>query len=296
MSRKRQLPNRRRQRQTTRQATAARAAPAAERVVLTLAAIGVLITAYLTAVAFWGERAAFCAPDSGCDVVQGSRWSVVLGMPVTLWGLGLYALIAALAWRMRAGVKRWRRLWHLTLIGTAISTYLTITGIVALDAVCGWCLASQATMTAMFVWIVWNRPDTAPGMAWPQWLAHSGVIMIAAVAVLHIYYSGLLERREHPRLQALATHLEATGARYYGAYWCGSCQEQRRHFGASADRLPYVECTPAGRGGPTASACAVADISSFPTWVIDGQRMEGVLTPQELARYSGFDWNNASGN
>ncbi len=269
-----------------------RAAP--DRVAMVLAALGMLITAYLTAVAFWGDRPAFCADGSGCDIVQGSRWSVVLGLPVALWGFALYALIGLIAWRARAGLKRWRRLWHLALLGTAISTYLTITGIVALDAVCAWCLASQGTMTAIFAWVAYRRPHSAPGMPWPQWAMHTAVLLIAAVAVLHVYYSGLLQAREHPTLQALAQHLEESGARYYGAFWCSSCQEQRRLFGASADRLPYVECSPAGRNGPVATACVVADIRSYPTWIVGGQRMEGVLTPEELARYAGFDWDGAT--
>jgi uncharacterized membrane protein len=267
---------------------AARPARAAELPVLALAALGMLVTLYLTLIAWSGDAPALCAPGSGCDVVQGSRWSTVLGLPVALWGFAVYALIAVIAWRMRPGLKRWRRLWNLALLGVGISVYLTVVGIVSLDAVCGWCLASLAAISAIFATVALRRPVSAPGMPWTHWGINSALVLLVSTGLLHAYYSGVFQQREHPRLQALATHLADTGARYYGAFWCGACQEQRRHFGASADRLPYIECSPRGRGGPSATACVVADIGSYPTWVIDGQRIEGVLTPDELARLSGF--------
>jgi len=44
------------------------------------------------------------------------------------------------------------------------------------------------------------------------------------------------------------------------------------------------------RGGPRAAACTSRDIAQYPTWIIDGRRFQGVLPPEELARYSGFEW------
>jgi uncharacterized membrane protein len=259
--------------------------------VVGLAAAGMLITLYLTGVAWSGESPVLCAPGSGCDVIQQSRWSVVLGLPVALWGFAVYALLGLVAWRMRPGLKRWRRLWNLSLIGFGISLYLTVVGIVSLDAVCGWCLASLATMGGIFGVVAWRRPPSAPGMPWSHWGLNSAVISVLVLGLLHAYYSGWFDRREDPRLQALAIHLSDTDARYFGAFWCGSCQEQNRLFGPSKDRLPYTECTPRGRGGPMAFACQEASVNSFPTWEVGGQRIEGVLTPEELARLSGFAWD-----
>ncbi|MBI5739687.1 MAG: hypothetical protein HZA16_03110 [Nitrospirae bacterium] len=64
--------------------------------------------------------------------------------------------------------------------------------------------------------------------------------------------------------------------------------EQKDLFGASSDRLPYVECSPAGRGGPISAKCREMNIKSFPTWIIDGHRYEGVLKPDRLADLSGY--------
>ena len=38
-----------------------------------------------------------CGPDSGCDKVLNSKWAYWLGIPVSLPGLGLYAVFFALS-------------------------------------------------------------------------------------------------------------------------------------------------------------------------------------------------------
>lgn len=261
-----------------------------DRWVLGLALIGMAITGYLVAVAFSGSGLAFCTEGSGCDLVQGSRWSTLLGAPIALWGFALYALIAVIAGLTPARLTRWRRLWVLALLGLAVSVYLTVAGIVVLGAVCAWCLASLATMTAIFLVLSLRRPDSAPGMPWSRWWLRHGALALALLAVLQVYHSDLLAPREDPRLAALAEHLDAIGARYYGASWCPNCQAQHRAFGAAHKRLPYVECSPHGRGGPVAFACVSQDITAYPTWIIRGRRIEQMLEPETLARYSGFDW------
>lgn len=260
--------------------------------VLVLAAVGLLLTGYLTVVA-WGSGApAFCAQGGGCDVVQGSRWSTLFGLPLALWGLGLYALIALVAVTGSAPTARWRRLSRLTLLGLAISVYLTIVGLVALDAACGWCLASLGVMAVLFAVVHLRRPGAPAGdRSWASWWLGGGLLALGAVAALHVVLGGVLDRRpENPRVAALVDHLAATGARYYGASWCGSCARQTRMFGASAPRLPYVECSPGGRGGPMARECSAAGVTSYPTWELNGALYEGIQSPEDLERLSGFTW------
>lgn len=258
--------------------------------VLVIAAIGMAITAYLTAVAWWETAPAFCSAGSSCDAIQQSRWSTVLGLPLSFWGFGVYALIALFAFRPLSRLRRWKRIWNVSLVGLAISVYLTLVGWVQLDAFCGWCLASLLTITTLFALTAIRRPPSAPDMPWWNWLLNSGVLVIVFVGGLHIYYSGWLQTPTDPRLEPLAQHLETTGASFYGASWCVSCQQQKALFGDAAKALPYVECSPNGRGGQMAFACVAQNIESFPTWVIDGKRVVGVLQPEELARRSGFNW------
>lgn len=259
-----------------------------------LGLFGMVLTAYLTFVALSGSDAAFCSGGSGCDIVQQSRWSTLLGVPIALWGFAVYAVITLSAAFMKPRLKRWKRLWYVSLAGLVVSLYLTIVGIVALGAVCLWCLASLATITALFLCVALRRPESAPGMPWRKWWLQSGVAAVVIIALLPIGYSDLIQSAEDPRLKALAIHLQESGAKFYGAFWCPHCNDQKELFGASADRLPYIECTPDGRNGVLAFVCIRKEIRGYPTWIINQQRYQRVLQPQELARYSGFDWGKDS--
>lgn len=255
-----------------------------------LAGGGMLVTAYLTLVRTLNAAPLFCGEGSSCDLIQQSSWSLLLGLPVSLWGFGLYALIALIAGLGRPRLKRWQRLWLLAFFGTVFSVYLTLAGWLGLDAFCSWCLVSLGIIAAIFLLLSLRRPESAPGMPWAGFLAGQGVMVALMLVLLHAFYAGWFQAPEDPRLRALAEHLERTGAVYYGASWCPSCQQQSRRFGQSADRLPYVECSPQGRGGGVAFECVSNDITSYPTWVIGGRRFEQFLEPEELARRSRFDW------
>ena len=277
---------------------AAKTAPklSPDRAVLALAFVGMLLTAYLSVVAWRGGGAAFCTAGSGCDLVQGSAWSRLFGIPIAAWGFALYALLAWTAWRpATTRLRRWRGLWRLSLVGLAISLYLTLAGVLALEATCLWCLLSLATIAAIFALVAVRRPEGAPGATWASWLLGSGLAALAMVAVLHVAATGLWQRPADPRLLALADHLQQAGVRYYGASWCANCQRQTKLFGAAADRLPYTECSPDGRSGGVAFECTRAGVASYPTWIIGGQPYAGVIEPERLARMTGFDWERPRG-
>ncbi len=256
--------------------------------VVCLALLGMAITAYLSFGSLFSNAPLFCGPESGCDIVQNSRFGTLLGLPIALWGFGLYAWIALSAYSMPAKPKRWKRLAWLTALGLAISLYLTLAGLLFLEAWCAWCLASQLTMLALFL-AVWLRPpESGPGMSWLVWNRNLLLISLFFSGVLYAWQDGLLQPPENQELRALAEHLDATGAAYFGAFWCPNCQDQRELFGRSADRLPYVECSPNGRGGIVAFECVSNDITAYPTWIIDGRRHQRVLSIDELKRLSGF--------
>ncbi len=256
-----------------------------------LAVAGMVLTAYLAYVNLSGAAAALCTQGSGCDVVQQSRWSVFLGVPAALWGFGLYALIALVAFSRSGKVKRWRRLFSLALFGLAYSLFLTAVGVLDLSAFCFWCLASLALLTAIFVLVLMKRPPTALAEGWARWILNHAIALVPLIAVIGIVQAGVLARPADPRLEALAVHLKQSGAKFYGANWCAHCRDQKDLFGSFAAALPYVECAPNGPNTAIAYECASAGVASFPTWIIRGQQHTAVLQPEELARLSRFAWN-----
>ena len=160
-----------------------------------------------------------------------------------------------------------------------------------MGAFCTYCLGSLALMTTVLV--LASVASSSRAKSWRTW-GRGGLVAAGAVAVLTMSTcanSSLIDPRggsEGPRLAGLADHLKETGAVFYGAYWCPACQQQKDEFGAAEGRLPYVECSPNGPRQPQSVACNRADVSRYPTWIIGGRRFEGVMPPEDLARFSNY--------
>lgn len=258
---------------------------------LGLAVAGIALTAYLVLLAWFGAQPAFCGADSDCDLVQQSRWATLLGMPIAFWGLLTYALLARLVWRLRARPSAWRMALTVAGVGAAVSWYLTAVSVLVIEATCAYCLASFFIANALFVLVLLRRPAQMPENAWGKALPLPAGAAVVIVFGLVLHFSGLFDPAagpEKPYLKALAVHLRESGARFYGAYWCPTCQKQKALFEASVERLPYVECTPDGRNGVRNFDCVSNDIKDYPTWIINGRRHTGLIPVDGLAALSGF--------
>jgi len=258
--------------------------------VLALAGIGILLTGYLSFVALTATTPVLCSSGASCDLIQQSHWSRLFGIPVAVLGLLIYLVIGALALLPSKRLRRWRRLFTVNVLALGFSLYLTLTGLLQLEAVCGWCLASLATLLALLGVLLWRRPPTAPGTPWLNWSMSHAALLLCLIGVSHAYYAGLFSARPEPQLQALAQHLKDSGAQFYGASWCPTCNQQKALFGGAAKDLPYVECSPSGRGGPFALACLNAGIENFPTWIINGRRYPELISVEDLGKRSAFRW------
>jgi uncharacterized membrane protein len=280
--------------------TRGRAQTPAERVVLrpgpnwpllALSSLGIALTAYLSWTALTGSAPQGCSAGGGCDVVLTSRWATLLGLPTSLWGLMAYVGLAAIAFVRRAD-KQWSYAWTAAFFGVCYSIYLTVVSLTILESACPYCLTSLGLMTATLALVVMQRPAAMARRSWLGLTAGRGVLAGLVILLLHANYVAPQAEPlgpEDPGTRALAEHLADQGALFYGASWCPHCQEQKRMFGASAERLPYVECSPAGRNTPQAPSCNSAGIKSYPTWVINGRTFAGeVLSLGRLATESGF--------
>ncbi len=257
---------------------------------LALSLLGVALAGYLTFTAWTGTSVKGCTTGSGCDVVLSSSWSTLFGYPTSFWGLLAYASLAGIAFIKRADTH-WQLAWIVSLFGALYSAYLTGVSLFVLDAACPYCLTSLALMTASLGLVTYQRPADLAQFSWPPWLGKTLSAAVVGVLVLHLHYAGILGRPpapEDPTIRALAEHLTRSGAKFYGAYWCPHCKEQKEMFGASVDRLPYIECSPGGPQAPQASECEAARVDTYPTWFINGERHVGVLGFKDLADFSHF--------
>ena len=256
---------------------------------LGLSVAGMAVAGYLTYTGWTGDHAAYCEAGGGCDIVQSSQWASFLGVPTAFWGLLLYAGLAYIAVRVRPPMVQWRRAWVLASLGWGVSVYLTAISVMVIRATCPYCLGSLGIFTVIMGLLLWRRPDI-PRFTWPKWLLQAGIPAVIVISLFHVETSKRTARGpEDPYRRALAERLADSGALFYGASWCPHCQEQKGLFGASQDRLPYIECSPGGPRGAPASECLKAGVQTYPTWVFpDGSRVTAVISLRELAERVGY--------
>jgi len=87
----------------------------------------------------------------------------------------------------------------------------------------------------------------------------------------------------------LAQALTESGAKFYGAWWCAHCKDQKEMFGSAFDKVDYVECSLPEIKEQT-QECIDAGITGYPTWEFgDGSRQTGAIPFEQLAEYAGID-------
>ncbi|XP_010266932.1 PREDICTED: thiol-disulfide oxidoreductase LTO1 isoform X2 [Nelumbo nucifera] len=279
-----------------------------------LGALGFLETGYLTYMKLTNSDISCPLSGGTCTDVLNSDYAVVSGVPLPLFGMVAYGLVAALGLHL-AGKKFLFGLGEtngrLILLGTttsmaaASSYFLYLLSTKFAGASCLYCLVSALLSFSLFFIVLKEF-----GLQEIQKTAGLQLLIVSiVVASLNVSYNTSkpvstsfaeielqpftieITTESSPLSLALAKHLNSIGAKMYGAFWCSHCLEQKQMFGREAAKLlDYVECFPDGyrTGTKIAKACSDAGIDGFPTWVINGQVLSGEQDFQELARASGF--------
>lgn len=110
-----------------------------------LASAGLLVAGYLTYARYAG--ASITCTTGGCETVQESSYATVAGVPVPVLGLLGYATVLATAFLVSDAARSAGA--ALALGAFAFSAYLVILQLAVIDAVCDWCLVSDAIVTAL---------------------------------------------------------------------------------------------------------------------------------------------------
>lgn len=120
-----------------------------------LAWAGVFVAGMLT-VSHWTGRPLMCGDSGGCESVAAHASSVWLGLPVAVYGLGAYLVLAALAlaralFPAEAAGTAAKIGFAISGAGTLASLYLTYVSVVEIGALCPWCLASAGIMVVTLI-------------------------------------------------------------------------------------------------------------------------------------------------
>jgi uncharacterized membrane protein len=127
-----------------------------------LALVGSGIAGYLTYTHFRGF-APVCL-TSGCEVVQNSRWSELLGIPIALLGLLAYLSIFASALVRHPLARTYAATGALAALGFNI--YLLYIQAHEIGRYCTWCVSNEIVSALLApVAVAWllSRPETGVG-------------------------------------------------------------------------------------------------------------------------------------
>jgi len=186
-----------------------------------VATVGLVLAGYLTITKLTRASALFCEAGTGCDIIQASPYALFLGVPTALWGAAVYAAIGTVA-LVGLSQRWWLRAFLLAVSGVAFSAYLTYLSFFVIRAVCAYCLASAAIAVALFGLLLARRPAGGGRRSptRPVRVATLGALVAVTTVVFGAFvFAGSAPEQSAAYREALARHLTASGAVFYGAYW-----------------------------------------------------------------------------
>ena len=112
--------------------------------------------------------------------------------------------------------------------------------------------------------------------------------LYAAVAIIVvILIVVVIKQNSSPSVyDSFAQCLTTQDVKMYGTWWCPHCQNQKKLFEGSFDKVTYIECSAPGSKAIN-QTCKDVGIEGFPTWEFtDGSRLSGERSLDELAEKS----------
>jgi len=294
------------------------------------ALVGAGVTAYLTYVGFTNAEIACTssAADGGnaCSSIQQISWASVGAVPLALFGLVAYVIVAVLAvaplFLSRFQPQRdWMQWSALALVFVAASmmvfSFYLMHGLwfrLNVEGTCVFCITSavMSTLLAISSLFVYNWRKV--GQLFGVSAAALVLTLVVALPTFTVPVTidgrivvggagfgaptpgvGWDIRTESGESEiALAKHLAgmSESVTMFGAWWCEHCHTQKELFGAAAWEIfksRYVECSLNNRQGITPDCAPFSEIvRGFPTWLAGGSSIGGAMNLEDLANRTGY--------
>lgn len=115
---------------------------------------GILVATYLTLYKM-GIIGTLSCSVGHCEVVNSSKWAVLVGAPVAAWGVAFYVATFVVAMlslqpRFAGSIRISQLLLAMTGWGVLFSGWLTYLELFVIHAICIWCVASAILVAILF--------------------------------------------------------------------------------------------------------------------------------------------------
>ncbi|HEY2718467.1 MAG TPA: vitamin K epoxide reductase family protein [Solirubrobacteraceae bacterium] len=122
---------------------------------LVLTVLGVVLASYLTYIHYAGIKPLCGTNGGGCEIVQTSEYSKLVGVPVALIGLlGYIAILGSLV--VPEGETSRLATVAFTVVGFGFSAYLTYRELFSIHHICEYCVSSAVIVTILMCLSVWR--------------------------------------------------------------------------------------------------------------------------------------------
>lgn len=142
-----------------------------------LTVLGIALASYLTYIHYAGIKPLCGTNGGGCEIVQTSQYSKLVGVPVALIGLlGYIAILGSLL--VPESENSRLATVAFTVVGCGFSAYLTYRELFSIHHICEYCVSSAVLVTILMLLAVWRflrgdpalreaagRSDLGPGEA-----------------------------------------------------------------------------------------------------------------------------------
>jgi len=117
-----------------------------------IALVGLAIALYLTVTKLAGGSPV-CGPLQGCETVDASAYSTILGIPTAAYGIAysLAIIVASQVWWRRADRRFLLAAYALSLAGVIIEAGFVYLQLAVIHAVCVWCATYGLTVVLGFL-------------------------------------------------------------------------------------------------------------------------------------------------
>ena len=157
--------------------------------ILALVAIGT--SGLLSWMSFQGATLPGCNFNSAmsCDHVLQSPWSRWLGMPVSVWGLGVYAAIFGLSWLIGRPEDRrrhfiaWRLMVPLLVVAAGAGIWFLIVQGLFLKTFCPYCVATHACGIVVALLLLPRVPQSSPTVDY-TWLRQMSSVSVQQTGIV----------------------------------------------------------------------------------------------------------------
>jgi len=240
-------------------------------ILMILAVAGMVIMGYLVSLHYAGGDGSACDLGEGlsCSAVNTSKYSSVLGIPVSMLGLLYFAGVLIIS-LFRYTAKSLKNILFTSIAFLMPSLYLTAIEIFVIKNICIFCEISKILIVTI---IVLTSIALRPKKLTMQKVVYAILFGLILSGLMYVIQIG---GRTTKNYETFSQCLYDSGLRMYGSATCSFCAKQRALFGDAFENIKEIECDPRNPN-PQTELCIARDIAHTPTWILEDENGDDVF-------------------